>query len=232
MTFGRYLRRWTALLVATCAMPLAPAHADLVLSQLIIELDPGKALRQDVEVWNNSPDRTYVAVEPKEVVNAGTAAETRRQDPDPAKLGLLVSPARMILEPGERKLIRIAELSVPPERERDYRVTVKPVVGTISSTKSGLKILVGYDVLVLVRPSQPHAKVVFTRSADKATFRNDGNVSVEMIDGRQCDSAGKGCSELPGKRLYPGAEWSIELKPGHRADYMVRSPDESGRKTF
>jgi hypothetical protein len=53
-----------------------------------------------------------------------------------------------------------------------------------------------------------------------------------MIDGRQCDSAGKGCSELPGKRLYPGAEWSIELKPGHRADYMVRSPDESGRKTF
>jgi P pilus assembly chaperone PapD len=224
--------RCMALLVATCAVPLAPAHADLVLSQLIIDLEPGKDSRQDIEIWNNSSDRTYVAVEPKEVVNAGTVAESRRQDPDPAKLGILVSPARMILEPGERKLIRVAEIAAPPEFERDYRVTVKPVVGAISSTKSGLKILVGYDVLVLVRPAQPRAHIVFTRSADKATFRNDGNVSVEMIDGRQCDAAGNGCSELPGKRLYPGAEWSADLKPGHHAEYMLKSPDESARKSF
>lgn len=228
----RFVLCTATLLLANAAAPFAAAHADLVLSELIVDLGPGKQSRQDVEVWNNSSDRTYVAVDPREVLQAGTPAESRRQDPDPEKLGLLVSPARMILEPGERKLIRVAEIAPPGERERDYRVTVKPVVGPLSSAKSGLKILVGYDVLVLVRPPQPQANVSFTRSADKGTFRNDGNVSVELIEGRQCDSAGKTCIDLPGKRLYPGAQWSEELKPGYRAEYTLRSPGQTVKKQF
>jgi P pilus assembly chaperone PapD len=232
MSVRIFLQRAAALLLANAAVPFGAAHADLVLGQLIVDLTPGKQSRQDVEVWNNSSDRTYVAVEASEILAPGTPAESRRQDPDPEKLGLLVSPARMILEPGERKLVRIAEIAAPPQRERDYRVTVKPVVGPLSSAKSGLKILVGYDVLVMVRPAQPQADVTFSRSADKATFRNDGNVSVELIEGRQCDSAGGNCAELRSKRLYPGAQWSEDLKPGYRAEYTLKSPGQSVRKTF
>ena len=227
----RFAGRALTLLLAT-GIPYSAAHADIVLSQLIVDLQPGKDSRQDVEVWNNGSDRAFVAIEANEVVDSGTPAETRRTDPDPEKLGLLVSPARMILQPGERKLIRIGEIAAPPQHERDYRVTVKPVVGPISSTKSGLKILVGYEVLVLVRPAQPQPNVTFTRSADKATFKNDGNVSVELIDGRQCDSTGKACSDLRGKRLYPGAQWSEDIKPGYRPEYTLRSPGQSARKTF
>jgi P pilus assembly chaperone PapD len=232
MNYRAFLSRVMVLLLATLPAPFAAARADIVLSQLIIDLQPGKDSRQDVEVWNNSPDRTYVAVDAGEVTNPGTPVEARRQDPDPEKLGLLVSPSRMILEPGERKLIRIAEIAAPPQRERDYRITVKPVVGPISSSKSGLKILVGYDVLVLVRPARPQANITFTRAADKATFKNDGNVSVELIEGRQCDVNGKNCSELPGKRLYPGADWSEDLKPAYRPEYTLRSPGESPRRVF
>ena len=149
MTKHRYKALALALFLASVGIPAAPAGAEIVLSELIVELAPGKDSRQDV--WNSSTERAYVAVEPAEIINPGTDSQTRRQDPDPEKLGILVSPARMILDPGQRKLIRIAEIAPAGDRERIYRVTVKPVTGKVTSDQSGLKILVGYDVLVLVK---------------------------------------------------------------------------------
>jgi len=220
-----------ALLLAAPAA-FSPVCAQIAISEVIVDFQPGKDARQDIEIWNKSPDRSYVAVEPSEIMNPGTSAEARRQDPDPEKIGLLVSPARMILEGGERKLLRIAEIAPPADRERVYRVTVKPVVGPVTSSQSGLKVLVGYDVLVLVRPAHPQPNVSFSGSGDTATFRNDGNVSVELTDGRECDASGKVCSDLPGKRLYAGAQWGEPLQPGRHAEYTLESPGQSVRKTF
>ena len=129
------------------ALPAA-VHADLVLSELIVELQPGKVARDDVEVWNNSPERTYVAVEPREIINPSLPSQSDRKDPDPEKLGLLVEPAKMILDPGQRRLVRIAALPGNTEHEHVYRVTIKPVLGPVRSENSGLKVVVGYDVLV------------------------------------------------------------------------------------
>lgn len=219
---------------AVLAAAIAPsaAKAQIVLSNLVVELSAGKEARQDVEVLNNGADRAYVAVEPAEIVNPGTPSETRRTDPDPEKLGLLVAPSRMILEAGQRKLVRIAGLGAPSDRERIYRVTVKPVVGPISADQTGLKVLIGYDVLVIVRPARPQASISVTKSGDTVTFHNDGNVSVELEQGRQCDSSGKACSDLPGKRLYAGAQWATQVKPGNRPEYTLRSPGQAVRKTF
>ena len=169
---------------ALAALAGTPARADLVLSDLIVELQPGKQVRRDVEVWNNSPERAFVSVEPREIVDPGLASQNVRQDPDPEKLGLLASPRRMILEPGQRKLVRIASLSNDESREHVYRVMVKPVVADVQSEDSGLKIMVGYDVLVLVRPLQSAANVTAARSGKRLTFRNAGNASVEIVDGR------------------------------------------------
>ena len=213
-------------------LPSGPAHAQISVSDLVVELHPGKDSRQDVEVLNNGSDRAFVAIEPAEIVNPGTASETRRSDPDPEKLGLLVSPSRMILEAGQRKLVRFADIQPASNRERVYRVTVKPVVGQIATEQSGLKLLIGYDVLILVRPADPRPDVTFTRSADGGTFRNDGNVSVELGAGRQCDASGKSCSELPGKRRYAGAQWTVALKPGMHPEFDVVSPGHTIHKAF
>jgi P pilus assembly chaperone PapD len=213
-------------------LPGAPARAELVLSELIVELQPGKHVRDDIEIWNNSPERSFVAIEPREIVNPSLPSQSVRQDPDPAKLGLLVSPARMILEPGQRKLIRIATLGGSADREHVYRVTVKPVLGEIQSDDSGLKIVVGYDVLVLVRPAQPVANVTASRAGKALSFSNSGNVSVEIIDGRQCDGPRGKCTPLPGKRLYPGASWTVDLPADASAEYVLKSPGHSDRRTY
>jgi P pilus assembly chaperone PapD len=212
------------LALAAFALPAGGARADIVLSELIVELHPGDHAREDVEIWNRDKERAYVAVEPAEIVDPGRPDQSRREDPDPEKLGLLVAPARMILEPGQRKLVRIATLGADTSREHVYRVTVKPVAGPLHSDASGLKVLVGYDLLVLVRPAVAHPAVTGTRNGNSLTLRNDGNASVELTHGRQCDSTGQKCAELPGKRLYAGADWTETLPGAGTVEYSVKSP--------
>lgn len=210
-----------ALAFAALFVPTVPAQAQLVLSQLVVELAPGQQDRADVEILNKSPDRSFVAAEPREIVGPGTAEEANRTDPDPEKLGLLVSPERLVLEPGEHRLIRIAALGSSP-RERVYRVRVEPVVGQLSSSASGLKILVGYDLLVLVRPSQANPHVSATRSGQDLKLVNDGNVSLELTGGRACDASLRNCKDLPGGRLYAGAVKSVAIGSASTVQYKLK----------
>lgn len=214
-------------LVATAAIAAAflapaPARAQLILSELVVELDPANGTRHDIEVQNNGAEILYVSVGAREVFGSGTPQISSREEPDPEKLGLLVSPGRMVLDSGKRKLLRVASLAQPSERERVYRVTVKPVVGQLSTESAGLKILLGYEVLVLVRPIAPQVQITGTRAANSLTLRNSGNASVEMMSGKQCDESGKNCQQLPGGRLYAGAEKVISINPGRSVAYTFK----------
>ena len=202
------------------------AHAELVLSDLVVELHPGKNARKDIELWNNSDDRSYVEITPAEIMDPGRATESRRQEPNPERLGLLVSPNRMILEPGQHKVIRVAAIAAPIGRERIYRVTVKPVVGDVSGEHSGLKVLVGYDVLVIVRPENAAPMIVGGREGRTVVIRNEGNSSAELLNGKQCRPIDGNCANLPGKRLYAGAEWRLLLEGEGPVEYSVKFGDK------
>lgn len=218
--------------VALYAFAVAePAHAEIILSQLIVDLQPGHHDREDVEVLNTGPDRAFVAVKPKEVLHSGTRAETRVSNPDPGKLGLLVAPARLILEPGQRKLIRISSIGASNE-ERVYRVTVVPVAGEISHDHAGLKLLVGYDVLVLVRPTTPELALRGERQGNKLTIQNTGNVSVELVEGKQCDAAGQNCSSVDGGRIYSGATKTFTINPSRPVKYVARVAEKAIPQNF
>ncbi len=222
MTGFRSFVRNAALASLAAACLVAPAQAELVLSDLVVELVPGKDSRKDIELWNDSDERSYIEISPAEIVNAGQPSEARRQLPDPEQLGLLVSPNRMILEPGQHKVIRIAAIAPSVDRERIYRITVKPVVGEIADGQSGLKLLVGYDVLAMVRPANPAPRIVGSREGKTLVVRNDGNASAELLNGKQCEMPGKACAELPGKRLYAGAEWRLPLERTGPIEYSVK----------
>jgi P pilus assembly chaperone PapD len=213
--------------LAICLAPFAasPAQAELVVSQLIVEFKPGSPRVADIEIFNNGEERSYAVVEPREVVSPGTPAERRVETPDPAKLGLLASPARFILEPHQRRTLRIAAIGAPAARERVYRVTVKPVSGEVAGSESGLKLLVGYDLLVLVRPPVVHESVRAERKDSQLVLVNEGNASVELAEGKQCDAGGKACQQLPAKRLYAGASWKQQLPMPAGGESRVKSAD-------
>ena len=186
---------------------LAPASAEMVLSQVIFDLRPGEAPRQDVEVYNNGSERMYVAADVFRILEPGTPREQRVAEQPAQEPDLLVSPKRMILAPGERRTVRIAALGPRSETDRIYRVAIKPVAGEVTSDKSALNVFWGYDTLVIIRPEKTIDDIRFERDGRRLVIRNAGNTNQEFFEGMQCDKDGLNCHSLPPKRLYPGAAW-------------------------
>lgn len=226
--------RWmkTLLFGLTALGGAGQAQANLALSQVILDLKPGEAPTQDIEIWNNSPERSYVVAEPAEVVSPGAPDEHRTTNPDPGVLGVLVTPQRMILEAGQKRLLRVAAVVPRGERDRIYRIAVKPVAGEVTASTTALKLLIGYDVLVIYRPEKMASEVTALRSGSAITFTNTGNTNVEMFEGRQCDAAGANCKSLPATRLYAGASWQVPITGPTPVQYRIATANQSTMKVF
>jgi P pilus assembly chaperone PapD len=224
--------RQAPLALAALWLTAVPAHAELVLSQVIVDLQPGRPTHDDIEVWNAGKERMYVVAEPAEVLNPGRPDEQRRASPDPAVTGLLVSPQRMVLEPDQRKMVRVAAIGGTAAIDRIYRVTIKPVAGPVTAETTALKVFVGYDVLVLHRPRIIAGEVVGRRAGRQLTLHNASNTAQEVYEGRQCDARGANCQDLPATRLYAGAEWRQELPYDTPVEYRLTSGNGSTVRRF
>lgn len=229
---GRRASILLAGVIALWPMLCSPSQARLGVSPVIVDFQPEQPKSSDIELFNDGTERVYVVVEPSEIKRAGTAAERRDQVPDPKLLGLLAAPSRLILEPGQRKYLRIVMLNDPADSDRIYRVTVKPVTGEIEASTTGVKILVGYDVLVIQRPTQPKAEIRGSRSANSLTLSNDGNTNAELFQGRECDAAKLHCRDLPGHRLYAGASWTVPINANDRVEYSIKTGQSVSTRNF
>lgn len=207
------------------------ARAGLEVAPLIVDAGPGAPPRADVQVMNDGDETLYVVIEPARIDHPGDASERRVQDPDPQALGLLATPNRLVLAPGERKFVRLALLSPPGDVDRVFRVTVKPVVGQASGQTTGLKILIGYELLVIQRPASPAARIVGSRAGATLLLRNDGNTNAELFQGQACD-AGRHCTPLGSHRMYAGTTWSVPLPPGSTAEYQVKVGEKVTTQRF
>lgn len=209
MTLRALIR--VALCCAAAAGLQTAASGEMVLSQVIVDFLPDKPLREDIEVWNSGGERLYVLAEPFRIVAPGTPQEQRVALSLAEDSGLLVSPQRLVLEPGERRIIRVAAIGGRPQSDAVYRLAIRPVAGAISAETDALKVFVGYDALVLVRPEHAVDELRVGRSGRTLRLRNEGNTAQELFEGRQCDASGADCRHLPSKRLYPHAEWEQSL---------------------
>ena len=226
----------SVLLCFLFALPLSPLSANMFLSEAIIHFEPGKPLRKDIEVENPGSENLYIEITPTVVEQPGTEGEHRVAISDPRESGLLVTPNKLVIPPGGRKLVRLVSLQPLGEKERVYRVTFKPVVGDLETEQIGVKILVGYEVLVLVQPATPEPNLIATRSGTSLSFENKGNTNVLLREGKQCpDGASddsENCKRLNGKRLYPGNSWSVDLPFNKAVDYQMSIGTKNSVKTY
>ncbi len=225
------------LLVPALFFPLAtlapaPATADMVISQVIVDFVSPAKRRADIEVLNRGRARMYIVIEPSQIMNPGKSNEARVRIVDPGQHGLLVSPLRMILEPGQRRIVRFASLSAPDGSDRIYRVTIKPVVGKIKSKRNAVKIVVGYDLLVIQRPAKARANVTGTREGRNLVVTNNGNTNALLLEGKQCPRGSKRCAALPARRLYPGTTVRIKLRGRGPVQYLMQVGTQTERLTF
>jgi Mat/Ecp fimbriae periplasmic chaperone len=224
-------------IIALAALGFAgcsPALAQIAVHPVILDLPPGELQRADFTVENPTSERVFVAVEPARIDAPGSAAENRVAASDPQTLGLLASPPRIILEPGERRFVRVAALTPPGETERVFRVAVKPVAGEVTGEASGLKVLVGYDLLVIQRPAVPSATLDWEDRGDKLVIRNTGNSNIQLVNGRACNKGQQPdeCAEMPPARLYAGNEMVVAKQAGQAVTYDLIFMGRSTRQVF
>ncbi|MXO94806.1 fimbria/pilus periplasmic chaperone [Erythrobacter aquimaris] len=216
-------------MIGTWATPLS---ANLVLDKVIIDFRSGDTTRGDIELLNDGGERLYVAIEPFEILHSGTDREERVALDLSEDADLFVSPRRLILEPGERRQLRIALLGQRPAVERVFRVRVRPVVGQVTSEEDGLKLLVGYDTLVLVRPERTSGSVEIVKDESSITLVNRSNSSFEYFKGRACQINTENCDDLPPNRLHPGERWTINNVDGKSIEYTRSASGRLETLTF
>lgn len=213
------------------------ASAQLIADKLWVDLDSASAnTRQDVILSNESERRYYISVEASEIVSPGTPQEARVQIENPEDLGLLVSPNRMILEPGASRALRIVSINEALDSDRIYRVRVTPQVGAIEANPAegeerGINIvmLTAYDLLVTVRPGNGQPSIRAERTAGELRLTNTGNTNTLLMDGQACHGSGGeiSCVALEDNRLYAGATVVFPL-PTPDARVQLKARDRNG----
>ncbi len=196
--------------VLLCLFVSSFAHANMVVDRSIIEFVAGQALQQDFRVSNRGDDQMYVQVEVLDVLQPGTEQEVRDAVTDLADMTLLATPKQFVLPPQGERAVRLVSLAEPAEVDQVYRLNVTPILPPLADSDSSVvRVIVAYQLLVLVLPENPREDLVVTREANILKFENRGNSYVLLADGQQCE--GENCTNLPTNRLYAGNSWELEL---------------------
>lgn len=206
----------------------APAGAQITVSRSVIEFTDDSRI-QDVEIVNTGDVRMYLDMKPAEILEPASNSPVRQELDDPRDAPLIVTPRQLLVAPGERKRVRMI-LRDELVEERVFRLAINPYVGNVrldesregGDTASAIKVLVGYDLLLLARPLPLAPKLDVTRTDDAIEFINTGNTNVLLNSITQCDSEGNDCEELEPDRLYVGETLRLKLpKIGAASEYPV-----------
>lgn len=207
----------------------SPAKAEFNVSSAILEFTSDGPRQQDVELISRSKDNDYVVAEIAEIVHPGMKDENRRKIDDPSSGILLVTPDKTILAGGSRKVMRFVLLKDPDAEEHIYRVAVKPVIkGVDKGSKVGIKVLVGYEVLAIVRPANMNPAYTAVRQGKKFTVTNSGNTNILFQNGKQCET----CKLPPVVRVYPGQTAELTLPADQAVTYQIWNGKETVEKEF
>lgn len=205
----------TRLLVISSLLVSFSVQAQLSLNKIIVNFASDSAPTDDVLLQNSSSvEPLFVKVEVLEVLNPGTKSEQRNVVDDPSKIGLVATPAKLILPPNAQKTVRLINLQDNGKKDRIYRINFTPVVGDQNAKQTGVKLMIGYQALIIVRPSNMNAKLDSKRDGKVLSLHNTGNTNIFVESLRQCKTNRlEECTSIPERRVYAGNNIKIDL-PG------------------
>ena len=223
-----------ALIILSTPWTSSPALAagGMLVNRSIVVFKPGQAPREDVAILNQEDENLYVNIEIIEIRNPGTEQEERVKVTDPGASKLIVTPNRLIVPPRGRKVVRLVNVEQSTQ-ERIYRVNVTPVLPPLENPEtSKVRIIVAYQLLVIVQPVQNEEQLQVERENNRLVFENRGNTNVLISEGLQCDEAGGNCKDLPTKRIYAGNRFEVELSYDTPVTYKLTASEETRQANY
>jgi len=186
-------------------------EANIIPNIIIVDFKPNDSRQKNIEVYNDSDEIAYMSLNIQKVLNPGTKNERRILLED--KKNLIVVPNKTSLKSKSKKIIRFISTENNLKEDSIYRVSLIPKVKGVKGETGiiGIKILLGYEVLVIVRPKNTNFDIKAERNKKNLIFRNNGNTNVLLNKVSQCDKKGQNCQNLLHKRLYAGNEIKVTL---------------------
>jgi len=174
----------------------------------------------DVQVYNVGNDKAYVALNIALVKHPGLPdqQEIPLQD-NPYQVGLIVTPNKMVIPPGQMRMARMLYIGQPPEEDLVYKVRIAPATGQYvvisnnNGVNAGVNVIIAYSVNVFVRPLKPLVKMSLVRQGQDLRFENQGNTNVLIGYCQQCPTQDpKHCTSFDvSKRIYARETYHYQL---------------------
>jgi P pilus assembly chaperone PapD len=193
-------------------------YAQIAVTPVLIDInnatDKTKKIASELLKVKNSADHNeYVKITPRRVLFPGKSSQKYVAITNPRQEGIYVSPTKLVIPAKSQRTVKVSLLGVPTKEEKIYRIKVAPMaIKEIAKKKGrnvGVQMLIGYDVLVIRRPLNPHAIITVNRVGPKITIHNNGNSNALIYNTEQC-VAGK-CTDLhKTRRIYAGASFSFQ----------------------
>ncbi|NOQ12885.1 MAG: fimbria/pilus periplasmic chaperone [Methyloprofundus sp.] len=205
-----------------------PVQANMVVNKIIINFYSGKTAREDVEVFNSGKEALYISAKLFEIIQPESKAPERRELTDPRDAGIIISPNRFIVAPGQRKVVRLITTQSAIDKDKVYRILMQPHAGkfTTDSTQkaAGIKIILGYELLAFIRPANLDASLQVQRKGKSLALHNTGNTNINVREIKLCqDTEQQHCEILGGKRLYSGQQWQLNLPQAEGQIFIRKS---------
>lgn len=213
------------------------AHAQIVVRDVIRHMLPTQRPIENATVKNTSKEQILRAdIEVQESKRTDTFEEVLSPSKD-----FIVAPKSMILRPEEERIARLV-LRKPPEelKERYYRVNFRPAIPRaeelrelgvtqeeIDRIKAKVNLISGTGIFITIAPQKMNPKLAYERDATGITFKNEGNISIDMRSRQDVCLTDNNCVDLPYKRLYPGQSWRYEVAGEHEFVYYYNIYDKS-----
>lgn len=207
-----------------CGISL-PVWANLSANPIIMGFDHHGSNRQDITLKNSANRPQYLEITAYKIDNVGAIPEQLSTDPNPSNVGLLVAPRRIVLKPGEEKIIRVIRLNNNQAQDQAWRVHIKPAKVETEAKTSGAMMQLSYKSLVFARPENAVAKLVGGRVGNRLTLHNQGNSNAILRSGSQCDIRGEHCKRVIGKRLWSNTKFQTNLPYSTPVKFEIKDPN-------
>ena len=190
------------------------SKANISISLTILDFLPKDSRQKNIELGNNKKDMSYIKSEVSEILNPGMPNQKRIPITRKNRGKLIISPLQLTMKPNERKIIRFISTEKNLKKDSVFRTTIVPLIKPKKDQQGiGINVLIGYEVLTIIRPKNMIFDLNITRNIKRntITYKNNGNTNILLNKVVQCDEYGIDCQTLAHKRLYAGNTYTVSL---------------------
>lgn len=203
-------------LLAVASTSAVHAQPDISIGSLYDYL-PGASSSIVKPIRNSGSSTGFVRVDVRriQVDDAGNSTETELTAGEGWRDRLIVSPSRLIVPPGGMRSVRVLYVG-ERSREHVFRVRFTPVepgrgdgfgqeedADAAGATTAGVRMLVGYGGIVIVRPEQEQYRTDFVQRTDGLDVINHGNTTL-ILDNVYACKTDEHCLAPVKKHVLPG----------------------------